>query len=77
MKNKKYYFPVTYVAEGISEGYMKLSRAEAQVVARATNPDNWTDATIEMYSGRFGIDINHSIPEEWFEYHKSQMNRYA
>ena len=76
MKNKMYYFPVVYLAEGVSEGYMKLTREEAEVVARATNPKNWTDATIEKYSGSFCIELDKAIPEEWFEYHK-EMTRYA
>ena len=75
MKIKKYFFPVAYFAEGVSEGYMKLTREEAEIVAWATNPKNWTDAEIEKYSGSFHIELNQGIPEEWFEYHKSQSRK--
>ena len=75
MKNKKYYFPVTYFAEGVSTGYIKLTREEANIVAFATAPKNWENAEIEKYSGSFTIELDQSIPEEWFEYHKAQ--RYA
>ena len=77
MKNKKYYFPVTYFAEGVSTGYIKLTREEANIVAFATNPKNWNEPEIEKYSGSFMIEMDQAIPEEWFEYHLHHNRKYA
>ena len=77
MKNKKYFFPVTFWAEGISTGYIKLTREEANIVAFATNPKNWNEPEIVKYSGSFKIEMDQAIPEEWFEYHKAMTRRYA
>ena len=74
MKIKKYFFPVAYFAEGVSQGYMKLTREEAEIIARATNPKNWTDAEIEKYSGSFRIELDQAIPEEWWDYHKQHTS---
>ena len=75
MNEKKYFFPVALLSEGIAEGYMKLTRDEAELVARVVNPRNWIDSEVEKYCGSFVIDLDRSIPEEWFDYHKSHDNR--
>ena len=75
MKDKMYFFPVAYFAEGVSTGYIKLTLKEARTVARATSTKNWENASIEKYSGSFHIELDQAIPEEWFEYHKEMTRR--
>lgn len=74
MNKKKYYFPVANRAEDVSTGYMRLTREEAELVAKATNPENWERAEIEKYSGSFRIELDQAIPEEWWDYHKQHTS---
>lgn len=63
---KKYRYRVSNEAEGISCGYIDLTKKEAEIVAYATNVNNWKNAYDEGYSGYFCIDIEHpmEIPSE-------------
>lgn len=63
---KKYRYRVENSAEGISYGYVDLTKKEAEIVAYATNEANWKNAHDDGYSGYFIIDIDHpmEIPNE-------------
>jgi hypothetical protein len=58
---KKYRYAVSYMAEGTTCGYVDLTKAEAKVVAYATNTDNWKSLQYESWSGSFWIDIDNPI----------------
>ena len=55
----KYWYPVSLSANGWSDGYVQLTEEEARIVSYATNPTNWTNATLEADSGSFMIDTFH------------------
>ena len=65
--NKKYYYSVGLFAEGESTGYILVTKAEAEVIAKYTKTDSWVHANLEGWCGGFGIDIENPIPEEEFE----------
>lgn len=54
---KEYYFRVWNSAECRRSGYVKLTIEQAQLVAFATNSDNWKMVDYEPWSGCFGIDL--------------------
>lgn len=58
-KEKKYWFPVGIMAEGETFGWMKLTEAEAEVVAQVTNCMNWECLDEDDYSGGFWIGLKH------------------
>ena len=70
MKVKKYYFPVVITGEGYSTGYILLTQEEANVVKKATTFSNWVGAELDKFSGRFIIETDKGIPEEWFHEHE-------
>ncbi len=59
---KKYKYHVYLSAEDYSDGYVKLTKREAEIVAYATDTRNWKDANLNPYSGDFEIDLDN--PEE-------------
>jgi hypothetical protein len=58
---KKYRYMVSNLAEGTTCGYVDLTKAEAKIVAYATNQDNWKNVQYESWSGSFWIDIDNPI----------------
>ena len=54
---KKYRYRVCLSAEEDRRGFVELTRKEAQIVAYATNPQNWDDDSGCAYSGSFTIDV--------------------
>lgn len=69
MDEKKMAYEVTQSAEGYSYGYVILTRAEAELVAKVSNPDNWLKSNIDRWSGSFRIDLDHPIdPSEVEEF---------
>ena len=63
---ERYWYLVSTIAEEISEGYVYLSKKEAQIVKYATQKENWKNASLEGYSGCFFIDIDNpkeQLPE--------------
>ena len=56
--NGKYIFDVCLIAEEITSGQIKLTLAEALLVERVTNIENWSNLYEESYSGSFGISLN-------------------
>lgn len=61
-EEKKYRYRVCQSAEGCTTGTVLLTKAQAEAVEFATNPNNWDNLYEESYSGGFGIDIDN--PEE-------------
>lgn len=61
-EEKKYRYRLYQIAEGCTTGTILLTKAQAEVVEFATNPDNWDNLEVEDYSGDFGIYID--SPEE-------------
>lgn len=59
---KKYRYNVMLSAEDMTVGSVILSKEEAELVARVTNPMNWDCLIGNPASGSFLIDINN--PEE-------------
>ena len=54
-EEKKQTYIVSLSAEDDSEGFIDLTEAEYQAVKKATNPENWRDATLGSWSGSFSI----------------------
>ena len=54
-------YKVTQGAEGWSDGYVILTKAEAEVVAKVCDKNNWLNANIDRWSGSFSIDIDNPI----------------
>jgi hypothetical protein len=63
----KFYFPVGTHAEGCSGGYVLLTQREADIVAFATNYDNWKNSYDDGHSGGFYIGNDNPIPVDKFE----------
>lgn len=61
-EEKKYCYRVYQRAEGCTTGTILLTKAQAEVVEFATNPNNWDNLEVENYSGDFCIYIDN--PEE-------------
>lgn len=59
---KKYKYHVSLSGEDWSDGYVELTKKEAEIVVYATDIKNWKDAHLNPYSGDFLIDIDN--PEE-------------
>lgn len=60
-RKEKYRYNVRLSAEGNLTGTIDLTKKEAEIVAYATNPENWKNAFYGEYYGSFEIDINHPI----------------
>lgn len=60
--NKKYKYRVCLSAEDYSDGYVELTKREAEIVAYAADTGNWKDVHLNPYSGDFQIDLDN--PEE-------------
>lgn len=60
-KEKMYKYKVGLYAEGSVEGYVKMTKAEAERVWLVTNPDNWEIINDGCYHGCFEIDIDNPI----------------
>lgn len=58
---KKYRYNVKLSAEGTLSGTVDLTKEEAEIVAYATNPENWKNAFYGEYYGCFEIDIDHPM----------------
>jgi hypothetical protein len=63
----KFYFSVGTIGDGYYDGYVLLTQREADIVAFATNPDNWKNSYDEGFSGRFYIVNDKPIPVDKFE----------
>lgn len=60
-EDKKYKYGVCLSAEDYSDGYVRLTRREAEIVSYATNERNWEDKESNPYSGSFYIDLDNPI----------------
>ena len=60
-RKKKYRYKVRLSAEGSRTGTIDLTEEEAEIVAYATNPNNWKNNYGGEYYGEFEIDINHPM----------------
>lgn len=67
----KFYWPVCQIAEGYYTGFVKLTKKEAEIVAFATDYNNWTCTEraeyLYAYCKRFSIDLDNPITCEDFE----------
>lgn len=63
----KFYFSVGTSGDTYSSGYVLLTQREADIVAFATNYDNWKNSFSEGYCGSFYIENDHPIPVDKFE----------
>ena len=59
-----YYFRVS---DGRLMGFIRLTRQEADLIERATNPSNWVQAQEDIYGMGFWIGADNPIPEEHYE----------
>lgn len=66
-EDTKFYWPVCQAAEGYSTGYVKLTRKEAEIVAFASDQDNWECVEYDAYCGSFSIDLDRPITVEDFK----------
>lgn len=62
--NKKYRYFIWSNAEGLLQGTIDLTPAEAKIVDYAMNTDNWHITCEESYHGEAGIDICNPIEIE-------------
>ena len=60
-EEKKYKYGVCLSAEDYSDGYVRLTKREAEIVSYATNERNWENKTSNPYSGSFYIDLEHPV----------------
>ena len=63
----KFYWKVWQSAEGCTDGYVLLTKKEAEIVSYATDWNNWKCVNDESWSGSFSIDLDNPIPVEDFE----------
>lgn len=63
----KFYFAVGTSGDGYSGGYVLLTQHEADIVAFATDYDNWVNSYDEGYSGSFHIENDRPIPVDKFD----------
>lgn len=57
-KDETYYFRVSNVTEeGCSNGYVKLTVAQAEAIAYALDPKNWILSDVETYVPSFSINL--------------------
>ena len=59
--NRKYRYAVSMLGDDISDGYIELTKKQADVVKFATNTKNWEDAELNSYSGTFFINTDKPI----------------
>lgn len=64
---KKFWFNVVTSGEGTSSGYVKLTMAEAILVSKVANKENWFALYDEAYSVSFAIDLGSAVDAETFE----------
>jgi hypothetical protein len=64
---KKFWFNVYTSGEATSNGYVKLTMAEAILVSKVVNKENWFALYDESYSGSFAIDLSSAVDAETFE----------
>lgn len=64
---KKFWFNVYTSGESTSNGYVKLTMAEAILVSKVVNKENWFALYDESYSGSFAIDLDSAVDAEIFE----------
>lgn len=81
MANEKKYYPIAYYAEDSFEGFMLLTKEEAEIIHKATNISNWcfTEPHWRQYDwspscGTMEIDIVHPISVEEWEVIKKENN---
>ena len=76
-EDTKFYWPVCQVAKGYYTGFVKLTKKEAEIVAFATDYNNWTcterDAYLDSYNDCFSIDLDSPITCEDFENGKREV----
>lgn len=60
-EEKKYKYEVCLSAEDYSDGYVRLTKREAEIVSYATNERNWENKISNPYSGSFYIDLEHPV----------------
>lgn len=58
---KKYRYNVALTAEDEWCGTIDLTKKEAEIVAYATNTDNWKNGKGGGYCGYFWIDVNNPM----------------
>lgn len=74
-KNETYYFRVSNVSEeGCSEGYVKLTVAQAWAIAYALDPKNWVLADVENFVNSFSIDLEDRKTVDEVELCKEEMS---
>lgn len=66
-EDTKFYWKVCQFAEGCTDGYVLLTKKEAEIVSYATSQDNWKHLKDEPWCGCFIIDLDNPIREEDFE----------
>ena len=66
-EDTKFYWRVAQYAEGYSNGFVKLTKKEAEIVAFTTDSNNWTCTELDAYCGYFSIDLDNPITCEDFE----------
>ena len=60
---EKFYFMIDVSGETSDVGLVLLTEAEAELIARATNPKNWIVFEHGHYSGEVEILLEHKYPE--------------
>lgn len=60
---EKFYFRIEVGGETADVGLVLLTEAEAELVARATNSQNWIVFEYGHYSGEVEIQLEHKYPE--------------
>lgn len=63
-EEKKYRYRVCQSAEGYTTGSIFLTKAQADAVEFATNPNNWDNLYEESFSGGFSISLDESYSPE-------------
>lgn len=58
MVEEKFWYNVSLTAEGVSTGWIQLTRNEAKAVAYATSMSNWKNVYSEAWCGGFSINLN-------------------
>lgn len=61
MNDNKKYYQVCISGEDYSYGYVRLTEAEAEFLSRVTDPNNWQNANIGQWTGRFTVDLDHPL----------------
>lgn len=58
---KKYRYNVSLLAEDVCDGTIELTKKEAEIVAYATNVNNWENKDGGGFCGSFWIDIDNPM----------------